>query len=322
MNPPPYSLWPPKVDLVPSVPRIVTIGSFDGVHRGHEQLLRSVVERGVTRGAPTWAVTFEPLPPVVLRPEAFSGRICTADEKRHQLMSSGIEGIITFEFTLAFAQQSPETFMKSLVAETSLEELWVGETFALGRQRVGDVARLTEIGNESGFRVVAVPRLAIESRIVSSSGIRQAITDGDAATVELLLGRPFRLSGQVVHGAHLGRTIGFPTANVVPPRELVALADGIYASLARLPNRPDPRLAMTYVGTRPTINTGERIIETHLFDFEADLYGTQLTVDIVGRLRSDQRFSTVAALVDQLRQDERDARIFLGRYELTTTSRN
>ncbi len=294
-----------------ATPRIVTIGTFDGVHLGHHHLLRGAVARGREQSLATMAVTFEPLPPQVLRPEKFPGRLCTVAEKVEQLASSGVDQIVAIEFNLALAAQSPEQFMADLVAVSHLHELWVGDNFALGRNRVGDVARLTEIGEELGFAVVAVQRLMVEEHMVSSSAIRRAVSDGDAGLARRLLGRPFRVTGEVIHGAHLGRTIGFPTANVTPPAELVALEDGIYASLAWLPDDTAPRPAMTYVGTRPTVNSGRRMVETNLLDFDGDLYGQILRVDIIERLRGDAVFDSLDELIAQLRRDDAHARTVL-----------
>ena len=301
------------------VPRIVTIGTFDGVHLGHQYLLRSAVERARDRSLESMAVTFEPLPPLVLRPERFPGRLCTVDEKFQRLAEAELDHIVSVAFTLELAAQSPERFMADLVAVCRLRELWVGDDFALGRHRVGDVARLTEIGAEMGFDVVAMKRLMIDEHEVSSSTIRQAVMSGDAGLARRLLGRPFRVSGEVIHGAHLGRTIGFPTANVAPPADLVPLADGIYASLAWLPDDTAPRPAMTYVGTRPTVNSGVRLVETNLLDFDGDLYGQVLRVDIIERLRGDAVFAGLDELIAQLRRDDAQARLVLAEHGMVAS---
>jgi riboflavin kinase/FMN adenylyltransferase len=293
----------------PSQPRVMTIGTFDGVHRGHGVLVAAAIERGRALGVPVTAITFEPVPAQVLRPEQFPGRICSADVKLCRLAELGIDEIVTIRFDRELAQQSPEEFMAS-VAATGLKELWVGEAFALGKNRSGNVERLREIGEELGFAVVAVKRMTEDGQVISSSAIRKAIQEGDVAQTMRSLGRPFRVSGEVIHGAHLGRTIGFPTANVVPPAELVPLADGIYASLTTLPGATAGRPSMTYVGTRPTVNSGERLIETNLFDFDGDLYGQTITVDLLERLRGDQVFSGVDALIAQLHADEAAARSY------------
>ncbi len=287
---------------------IVSIGSFDGVHLGHQRLLRDAVDQARRRGWRAVAVTFEPLPAQVLRPDRFLGRVCGAGEKLSLIRNCGVDDVQVLEFSPTFAQQSPEAFMESLVSSTGLRELWVGEGFALGKDRAGDVSYLRRIGEDLAFDVVAISRLTFDGSVVSSSSIRRAVMTGDVVEAARFLGRPFRVAGMVIHGAHLGRTIGFPTANVPPPPDQVPLADGIYASWATIDGDVLMRPAMTYVGTRPTVNTGQRLVETHLLDFDGDLYGQRLIVDVVERLRADESFPSVAAMVDQLHRDEIAAR--------------
>jgi riboflavin kinase/FMN adenylyltransferase len=294
-----------------AVPRIVTIGTFDGIHRGHRELLARTVDRARELGLASLALTFEPVPASVLRPDRFQGRLCSPTEKIRHLARSGVDEIVVIPFDLGLSRQTPDEFMADVAARTHLRELWVGEAFALGKDRAGDVARLREIGRGLGFDVIAVPRVTADGEIVSSSAIRGAAIAGDAARARRLLGRPFRVSGEVIHGAHLGRTIGYPTANVAPPEWLVPLADGIYASFAMLADGAGPRPAMTYVGTRPTVNSGARLVETHLFDFSADLYGEVMDVEICERLRGDATFSGIDELIEQLHRDEAAARTFL-----------
>jgi len=301
---------------------VVTIGTFDGVHRGHHHLLRSALIRARELDVAVSAITFEPVPGSVLRPDLFAGRICRADEKIERLQRAGLDHIVVLTFDRALAQLSPETFMGRVKVATGLRELWIGEAFALGRDRVGDVPRLTAIGRDLGFEVVAVPRLTHGDDVISSSAIRRAVMDGDVARAERFLGVPFRVSGEVIHGAHLGRTIGYPTANFVPPASLVPLADGIYASQARLPDGRGPRPAMTYVGTRPTVNSGDRLIETHLLDFTADLYGLVIDVDMRERLRGDRTFAGMDELIAQMRQDEAATRAALARIGANAPAEN
>ena len=300
-------------DLRPR-PRVVTIGTFDGVHVGHQYLLRRAVARGRERDLPTLAVTFEPPPALVLRPDRFPGRLCPAAEKLARLAAAGLDAIVTLTFDRALAQQSAEQFMERLVG-AGLVELWVGEGFALGKDRAGDVARLTAIGERLGFAVAVVPRLTLDEAVVSSSAIRRAVQQGAVATAWRMLGRPFRVTGEVIYGARLGRTIGFPTANIVPPPDLVPLADGIYASLATVPGLDAPRPSMTYVGTRPTVNPGARLVETHLLDFDGDLYGQLIAVDVLERLRGDATFDGLDPLVAQLRRDEAATRAYFARLD-------
>lgn len=196
---------------------------------------------------------------------------------------------------------------------TGMIELWVGEAFALGKDRAGGIERLRAIGTEHGYDVVAVRRTTDQEEVISSSSIRRAIRDGEVARAHRWLGRPFRVRGEVIHGAHLGRTIGYPTANVAPPDDLVGLKDGIYVSTTWLAQETSPRASMTYVGTRPTVNSGERLVETHIFDFDGDLYGSIIAVDILERLRGDAVFTGLEALIAQLRNDELAARAYFAK---------
>ena len=311
---------PMSPDDLPPGERIVTIGTFDGVHRGHRRLLDRAVQRGKELGLPVTGVTFEPVPAAVLRPEAFSGRISTPEEKLERLAEAGLDEIVVVPFTPELSRWSPETFMAWLQEKTGLRELWVGEGFALGKDRAGTVERLAEIGTDLGFRVVAVPRLTNGEEVVSSSRVRAAVMSGDVATARRLLGRPFRVEGEVVHGQHLGRAIGFPTANVVPPAGLAPLADGIYAAWGWLPGDETPRPAVAYVGSRPTVDAGERMVETHLLDFDGDLYGKTLSTDLLERLRPDARFESLEKLVAQMEIDKTRAQHMLKREQQSPRS--
>ena len=299
------------LDQLQRVPRVLTLGTFDGVHRGHQYLIDASVRRARELAVPSLALTFEPIPAMVLRPGAFPGRICTAQEKLDRIGSRGLDEICVIPFSRDFSERSAESFIAELVERVAPVEILVGEAFALGRGRAGDVSRLTALGREHGFRLHAMPRIADGDEVVSSSAIRQAIIHGRPEKATRYLGRPFRVTGPVIHSSHYGRQIGFPTANVMPPSDLVPVADGIYASLATVPGEASPRWAMTYVGTRPTVNTGVRQIETHLLDFDGDLYGYPLGVDLLRRLRPDQHFASVEGMIAQLANDEAATRAFL-----------
>lgn len=291
--------------------RVVTIGTFDGVHLGHQKLLREATVEGHAMAMESMVLTFEPIPAMVLRPDRFLGRICPANEKVNRIAQCGVDAVTTLEFSRALSAQSAEEFMAQVAHRMRPTRIFVGESFALGRNREGTVDRLRAMGLEHGFDVTVVERLQDDGTVISSSLIRSAVATGDVAMARRYLGRPFRVTGIVIHGAHLGRTIGFPTANVEPSSELVVPADGIYASLASLGRERFLRPAMTYIGTRPTVNTGGRLVETHLLDFDADIYGQELSVDLLLRLRQDQRFDSLDAMVEQLGQDEQAARAAL-----------
>jgi riboflavin kinase/FMN adenylyltransferase len=303
----------PSLPPLSPAERVVTIGTFDGVHRGHRRLLDQAVQRGQELDLPVTGITFEPVPAAVLRPEAFSGRISTPEEKMEQLAEAGLDEIVVVPFTPELSRWSPEDFMAWLKEKTGLRELWVGEGFALGKDRAGTVARLAQIGADLGFRVVAVPRLTNGEEVVSSSRVRSAVMNGEVATARRLLGRPFRVAGEVVHGQHLGREIGFPTANVVPPDGLAPLADGIYAAWGWLPGDETSRPAIAYIGSRPTVDAGERMVETHLLDFDGDLYGKTLATDLLERIRPDARFESLDDLIAQMQLDKAQARDILAR---------
>lgn len=295
-------------DDVPREPHVVSIGTFDGVHRGHRHLLGAALARSRQLGLSLLVVTFEPIPAQVIRPERFQGRLITAERKLEILRGIGDLDVLVLPFTEALMMQGPEPFMEGLHRAVMPAELWIGEGFALGHNRTGTVERLAQIGSELGFDVRAARRLTIDGDVISSSRIRKHILDGKPECAETLLGYLFGISGEVIAGAQVGRQIGFPTANVLPPPGLVALPDGIYASYAIQEAESEPRPAVTYIGTRPALNSGERLIETHILDFDGDLYGQQLRTDFVRRLRPDATFDSLNDLIAQLRSDEAHAR--------------
>jgi riboflavin kinase/FMN adenylyltransferase len=308
-----------NLPIISTAPSLVTIGTFDGVHLGHHKLLTNAVGQARADHLAAILLTFEPIPAQILRPEHFLGRICSAAEKERMLNSFGFDKVVFMEFDHALAAHTPEDFMAALVKATSLKELWIGESFALGKGRSGGVEQLSEIGTRLGYKVIAMPRVEDIDGVISSSRIRNAIQLGDVSLANRLLGRPVRIQGEVVQSAQFGRTIGFPTANIFPIPDQVPLADGIYASRVYLPEETEPRLSMTYVGTRPSVNTGARQIETNIFDFGGDLYGQVLAVDLLQRLRPDQYFPSIDALVAQLKQDEAVTREFFRELAEETT---
>lgn len=284
--------------------RVVTIGTFDGVHCGHQSLIEAAAARSRECGQPLTVITFDPVPAAVLRPAQFDGAILTRTSKVQLLRAAGADHVVVLPFTEALAALPARTFVEALWRHACMRELFVGEDFALGSNREGTVDVLTEIGAEHDIRVVALTRIEDNGVIISSSGIRRLIRAGDVQSAREMLGHPFMIEGDVIHGAHVGRTIGFPTANVLPPDGQVQLADGIYATMASLPGDVEPRPAMTYIGTRPALNTGRRLIETHLLDFDGDLYGQHIHVTFIDRLRADADFPSLEELVAQLRNDE------------------
>jgi len=294
-------------------PHVVSIGTFDGVHLGHRYLLRQAADRASALDLPLLVATFEPNPAQVIRPDSFPGRLSTPEDKLARLFAASAGEVLVIPFTETLMRETPEEFLGQLVDAAHPREVWVGEGFALGYKRSGDIPRLTAIGEELGFVLNAVPRRELAGEIVSSSRIRQHILEGSVDQAARLLGYRYVLSGEVVHGAQVGRTIGFPTANVEPPSLLAPLADGIYATLATIGDEPERHQAMTYIGTRPALNTGARQIETHILDFDGNLYGSLLHTAFVERLRPDADFPSVEALIAQLKRDEKHTREVLAR---------
>lgn len=300
-----------KLDTLRQEDRVITIGTFDGVHRGHQALIRAASVRARDLGLPLTVITFDPPPIAVLRPERFDGTVVTVCRKVELLKQAGADDVVVLPFTTALAALTATDFMDALAEHARVQEIFVGESFALGHNREGSVEVLTRLGADRGVRVVALTRVEDDGVVVSSSGIRRAIRDGDVGAATETLGRYFRIEGEVIHGAHIGRTIGYPTANVLPPEGQIQLADGIYASLALLPGGASSVPAMTYIGTRPALNTGRRLIETHVLDFDGDLYGQHISVEFVERLRADANFPSLEELVAQLQCDEIETRQIL-----------
>lgn len=294
--------------------RVATIGTFDGVHRGHQRLIAHTRDNAIAQGVPLTVITFDQPPAAVLRPDLFAGSIVPLDRKIELLRDAGADEILILPFTHELSRITADQFMDVLARDAGVVDLSTGEGFALGHKRAGTVDVLQRLASERGMRFEAIERLADDHTVVSSSAIRKAIVAGDVDIAAASLGRWHQVGGEVVRGDQVGRQIGYPTANILPPEGLVQLADGIYASLTHLPGRDDSVPSMTYIGTRPALNTGRRLIETHLFDFDGDLYGQHLRVDVLTRIRADADFASVDEVIAQLRRDEAATRDVLARH--------
>lgn len=297
-----------RIQDVPPAPTVVTIGAFDGVHRGHQHLLGHARSRADALGARLLVLTFEPLPIQVFRPDVFAGRILTPARRREFLHRYGADVVVELQFDVEMSRVTASEFMQMLFDVGPVLELWIGHDFALGYKREGTPQRLRELSAGHGTKVSVLDRVDFDGQSVSSTEIRRLITLGRADEASRLMGHRFQVTGTVEHGAQVGRQIGFPTANVAPPEQLVQLQDGIYATFAGVLGEGRMYPAMTYIGTRPAVNTGKRTIETHLFDFDADLYGKTLVTEFVHHLRPDENFPSVDMLIEQLRRDEDMAR--------------
>jgi riboflavin kinase / FMN adenylyltransferase len=285
---------------------VATIGVFDGVHLGHRRLLGRVVESSRGKRAEAVCVTFHPHPDEVLRPDAPVVHLTSLEDRLSLIRGAGISEVVLLEFTLALAQLSPEQFMDLLLERFDLLELWVGSDFALGKGRSGSVERLGTIGERHGFQVFEFPPIEIDGQIVSSSRIRQHLADGQVESAARLLGRPYRLTGEVVAGDGRGHALGFPTANVAIAERLAVPGDGIYAVVCSLQGR-DNLPGVASIGVRPTFNGGERRVEVHLLGFEGDLYGQVLATDFLAFLRGELKFESPEDLTRQIVEDARQA---------------
>ncbi len=297
----------------------LTIGIFDGVHRGHREILQPLVSGAHEAGDPAVVLTFSPHPAVVLGGKTDYKYLTTPDERQQLLDALGVDVFITQSFNREFANQTARDFMNQISSSLGMHHLLIGYDTALGRGREGNAARLSEIGDEFGYTVRVIPPLSDDWGIISSTRIRQSILEGNVSAAAEDLGRYFNLTGPVVHGDGRGHRINVPTANIQAPDGKIIPANGIYACWAWL--NPDQGSAMekkymaaTNVGVRPTFTPDlpAPTIEAYLLDFNRDLYGQQIRLDFVEYLRPEQKFSSVEMLVEQIQADVSRTREVLG----------
>ncbi len=303
----------PESGLPPDVTRtVVTVGSFDGVHRGHQDVLARLVARGEERRCPTVLVTFDPHPLDVVNPAAAPHLLTVGDERMEVLAGSGIDYLAVLPFTKAMASLDAAAFVDEvLIGRFRVAHLMMGHDHAFGRNRAGNPEVLRSLGATRGFSVEVIsPVTGGTGRPVSSTFIRRAVAGGDLASAEEGLGRPYAVGGRVVAGEQRGRLLGFPTINVpiVSPRKLLPPL-GVYAVRVQTPRGAFG--GMLNLGGRPTFGDEQTSIEVHLFEASGDFYGGRVRIDFLARLRDTVRFPDVAALVAQLRRDESAARSVL-----------
>ncbi|MBI4757427.1 MAG: bifunctional riboflavin kinase/FAD synthetase [Chloroflexi bacterium] len=306
--------------IAPDSDVVASVGVFDGVHIGHQELLRRAVARAQEAGCLSAAITFHPHPRAVLGQGIQQTYLNDLPERLGLIKSLGIDVVATLTFTPQLACLSAQEFVQLISSHLRVKELVVGDGFALGRHREGTVEVLRSIGEQLGFTVNAVGPVVVGGAIVSSSRIRDLLRNGDVARAQGLLGRRYSLGGLVVLGAGRGRAIGFPTANIAVPPERTIPLDGVYVVYAYI--RGESRPAVTSIGTRPTFDNGLRTVEVHILDFDEDIYGQELKIEFVSRLRGEERFASVAALVAQIEADVVAARkMLLGRPDLQASLR-
>jgi riboflavin kinase/FMN adenylyltransferase len=290
-----------------NAPVVLTVGTFDGVHRGHRAVLAEIARRARERGGTSVLVTFDAHPLEVVNPQAAPLLLTLPDEKRAALADAGVDRVEFLPFTEDLRALPPEQFVRDVLeARFHIAELVIGHDHGFGRGRAGDVATLRRIGREDGFAVDVVPAVLMDGRPISSTLIRRAVAGGDLDTAERALGRPYGVTGTVGRGAGRGRSIGVPTINVAPPsgRKLLP-PDGVYACLVAWAGGVHG--AMANLGGRPTFGESARMLEAHLFGVDADLYGQPVSVAFLRRLRDVRRFGSAEELGAQLERDRRDA---------------
>ncbi|MPZ47770.1 MAG: bifunctional riboflavin kinase/FAD synthetase [Dehalococcoidia bacterium] len=294
----------------PGRPTALTIGNFDGVHRGHQHLVRFVIERAHALGLAAAAVTLYPDPVRVLRPQEPMQYLTSLEERVELLRSLGLDFVVPLSFTSELADLSPRAFVSLLRQELDMRLLVMGPDNAFGRNREATPEGVAAIGRTLGFEVEVLPRALSESETpLSATAIRKALAEGDLDTVEKQLGRRYSLRGPVIHGDERGHLLGFPTANISVTADRALPAFGVYATWAYL---GETRYASaTNIGRRPTFG-GERVnVETYIFDFDQDIYDQQLRIELVSRLRPEQKFEGIEAIKAQIERDVVQARALL-----------
>ena len=296
---------------------VVTIGVFDGVHRGHQRIVSGAADAGADRGMPVVVITFDPHPAEVIHPGSHPPLLCTTRRRAQLLAGLGAEAVCVLPFTHEFSQLGPDEFVRTVLMDRlHARRVVVGENFRFGHRAAGDVALLAELGEKYDFSTEGVPLLADGGVTISSSGIRARLAAGDTVGARRDLGRPHRVEGVVVRGHQRGRALGFPTANLETPAHTAIPADGVYAGwLARLDeegHEEERWPAAISVGTNPTFGGRERTVEAYALDRDdLDLYGVHAGVDFAARLRGMVQFESAAALAVQMRRDVDEARTLI-----------
>lgn len=289
-----FDRWPPR-------PLSIAIGVFDGVHIGHQALIRQTAEGAKQIHGRALAATFDPLPIQALAPGAPPSALSDVDGRVNLLHAAGADEVVVFHFTREFAALSADEFVRRLVGAGEVRRILVGEDFQFGHDRGGDVRTLAAAGAKHGFQVVVATPVVEGGELVSSTRIRNALLAGDVTGAARLLGRAYSVEGKVVHGAKRGRALGFPTINLAVPPERLLPRDGIYAMTVRV--RDEEVAAAASLGVRPTFGGGDRTLEAYLLDWEGDAYGAKIEAAFVKRLRDELRFANAEELTEQIARD-------------------
>lgn len=281
---------------------MVTIGVFDGVHRGHQEIIGAAVKRARDHGLQSAVVTFDPHPSEVVRPGSHPAVLTGAARQAELIEALGADALCVLPFTREFSRRSPEEFVHDVLVEgLRAATVVVGENFRFGHRAAGDVALLEQLGRRFGFGVSVPPMVDADDTVLSSTYIRACVSAGDVRAAAQALGRPHRLEGVVVRGDGRGRELGFPTANMWCDRSAAVPADGVYAAWCG--HRDQGHMAAVSIGTNPTFSGSERQVEPYLLDFDGDLYGEQIALDFIARLREMRTYPGPEPLLEQIRED-------------------
>jgi riboflavin kinase/FMN adenylyltransferase len=283
-------------------PTVLTLGVFDGLHLGHQLIMKTVAERAREVGAVPTVITFDPHPRAVLHPESAPPLLQTFDQKIEALRILGIEQTIIIRFTNEFARVRAEEFLRDVIGERlQAREVYLGRGFAFGHNREGHIDLLKRVSGELGFHADEVPEVRLRGQRISSSRVREVLAAGRVNLARRMLGRPYGVEGQVVRGDERGHQLGFPTANLVPQNRVIP-ADGVYVTATLLEN--EWRRSVTNIGTRPTFEEeSNRLVETHVMNWSGDLYGDVVRVRFLHRLRAEKKFASVDHLRTQIEKD-------------------
>ncbi len=289
---------------------VLSIGNFDGVHLGHQEILRYVAELGREQGAAAAAMTLDPHPVKLLRPKHAPKLLTTLDQRLELIARTGIEVAMVLPFTHRQARMPAENFVTDvLVDRLAIREVYIGANFRFGADRGGDVALLERMGRELGFKAAAAPIVEAAGGVVSSTRVRQAVEDGSVDEARRMLGRHVFIDGSVLEGKRLGRKLGFPTLNIEVENEMVP-ASGVYVTAVHIPSFDHTFASVTNIGTRPTVYENSIVtVETHLLDFAADVYGERVRLFFVQRLRDERSFPSTVQLMAQIQRDVESSRL-------------
>ncbi len=285
---------------------VLALGNFDGLHRGHQKIVERIRRSAADRGTTALVLTFDPHPPRIVRPDKAPPLLMTMPQKLAALERAGLQGVAVVRFTEAFSRLSPEQFVRQVLVDwLRVSEVWVGADFLFGHERAGTFSTLRSLGQQFGFKAEKIDPVRYKEFVVSSTRIRRLVAEGRVDEAGALLGHHYAIDGLITPGAGRGRTLGFPTANLSTDNELVP-PTGVYATTAELHGTRWP--AVTNIGVRPTFEAaGALSIETHLLGLDAEVYGAQLSLSFIQRLRDERKFPDVDALREQIAADVRRA---------------